>query len=135
MDAEQLLEMIQEELEPEYTIQSAIAFLEDGRALTECGVTHDDQEAVEELHAQLLEEQEEYERSVNEWAFDALARSEAKAENNRSLGDLAQDVENYAYFYFAGNYRHLREKKVAALLLAYHAEAIDFDDAIERLKA
>ena len=56
MNAQDLLQMIEEVLADDYTRQAALAFLEDGAALAESGVTDDDQEIVEELHAQLTEE-------------------------------------------------------------------------------
>ena len=135
MNAKELLDMIQEEMAPDYTILKALLFLEDGEAMAESGITDDDQEAVEELHSRLLEEQEECEHSINEWLFDAMSESAAETYYDQKLNELAEDVENYAELYFHGDSRHLEAKKVAALLLAYHVEAIDFDDAIERLKA
>jgi bacterioferritin (cytochrome b1) len=56
MNAQTILEMIKEDLASEYTIQAALYFLEDGNALAESGITGDDQETIEELHAQLTEE-------------------------------------------------------------------------------
>lgn len=56
MNAQTILDMIKEELATEYSVIAALQYLEDGAALAESGITDDDQETVEELHAQLTEE-------------------------------------------------------------------------------